>query len=90
MHTGGLINPRSWYGRCRAGVSNAGALPLSRKEGTVKKAAYLLFDPGKTFPDEVLEVDLCNLQLLADKEDGDTDGSRPVLGHSDHIVQGLE
>ena len=36
-HTGGLINPCPWRGRCRAGYSNTGGPPLPRKRAPCKK-----------------------------------------------------
>ena len=36
-HMGGLTNPRSWRGRCRAGCSNAGGPPLPRKRAPLQK-----------------------------------------------------
>ena len=40
-HTGGLINPRSWRGRCRAGYSNTGGPPLPRKRAPCQKKCDL-------------------------------------------------
>ena len=34
---GGIINPRPWHGRCRAGYSNTGGPPLPKKGRLVKK-----------------------------------------------------
>ena len=48
---GGLMNPRPWCGRCRAGLSDAGGPPLPRKRApkkqnrrgkTTSKIPYLL------------------------------------------------
>ena len=36
-HTGGLINPHPWHGRCQAGYSNTGAPPLPRKRVPCQK-----------------------------------------------------
>ena len=36
-HTGGLINPRPWRGRCRAGYSNTGGPPLPGKRAPGQK-----------------------------------------------------
>ena len=36
-HMGGLINPRPWRGRCRAGYSNTGGPPLPRKRAPLQK-----------------------------------------------------
>ena len=36
-HTGGLTNPRSWCGRCRAGYSNIAGPPLPRKRVPLTK-----------------------------------------------------
>ena len=35
-YTGGLTNPRPWRGRCQAGYSNTGGLPLPRKRAPKK------------------------------------------------------
>ena len=36
-HTGVLINPHAWRGRCQAGYSNTGGPPLPRKRAPFKK-----------------------------------------------------
>ena len=38
---GGLINPRPWRGRCRAGYSNTGGPPLPRKRAPYKNRTFL-------------------------------------------------
>ena len=40
-HIGGLINPRPWRGRCRAGYSNTGEPPLPRKRAPCQKRHIL-------------------------------------------------
>ena len=44
-NTGGLINPRPWHGRCRAGYLNTGGPPLPRKRAPCQKkwTAGILF-----------------------------------------------
>ena len=39
-HTGGLINPRPWRGRCQAGCSNTGGPPLPRKKEPCQKSEF--------------------------------------------------
>ena len=36
-HTGGLTNPRPWWGRCRAGFANTGGSSLLQKRAHCKK-----------------------------------------------------
>ena len=42
-HTGGLINPRPWRERCRAGYSNTGGPPLPPPRGEKPKTTLIIF-----------------------------------------------
>ena len=39
-HTGGLITPRPWRERCRAGYSNTGGPPLPRKREKLQNCTF--------------------------------------------------
>ena len=49
LFTGGLINPRPWRGRCRAGFSNTGGPPLPQKRTPPSKKAVLYYNSIRAF-----------------------------------------